>query len=227
MYIHSDCSHTNFVRKPNFIDDTASSPFKQLSCTALRPLDNLTHPLTKEEEEFHTPLTKMKVSRTADKATLRWKTRGQPAVYKRIVVPGKSSLLAISLLGKKRAKLTAKIRQDVSGSSADDSIKQQSSELNHHHHHHHYHHHHHHHHHHQNHHLSLSCQGRWGTTDDFTTSFLHFPLFSTAPWDLANSRPVHSLMLSSHLFFCMPCLLLPFTVPNLMNMFIPLQSASL
>ena len=39
-----------------------------------------------------------------------------------------------------------------------------------------------------------------GTTDDFTTSLLHFPLFSTALRDLANSRPVHSLMLSSHLF---------------------------
>ena len=62
-------------------------------------------------------------------------------------------------------------------------------------------------------HLSLNRGGRWGTTYDFTTSFLHFSLFSTALWDLANSRPVHSLMLSSHLFFCLPCLLPPFTVP--------------
>ena len=37
-------------------------------------------------------------------------------------------------------------------------------------------------------------------------------LFSTALWDLLNSRPVHSLMLSSHLFLCLPCLLPPFTV---------------
>ena len=44
-------------------------------------------------------------------------------------------------------------------------------------------------------HLSLDRQGRWGTKDDFATSFLHFSLFSTAPWDLANSEPVHSLML--------------------------------
>ena len=62
-------------------------------------------------------------------------------------------------------------------------------------------------------HLSLSCEDRWGTTDDFATSFLHFFLFSTALWDLANSRPVHSLMLSSHLFLGPPCLLPPFTVP--------------
>ena len=63
------------------------------------------------------------------------------------------------------------------------------------------------------HHLSLKRDGRWGTTDDFTTSLLHFSLFSTALWDLANSRPVHSLMFSSHLFLCLPCLLPPFTVP--------------
>ena len=62
-------------------------------------------------------------------------------------------------------------------------------------------------------HLSFNCGGRWGTTDDFTTTFLHFSLFSTALWDLANSRPVHSRMLSSHLFLCPPCLLPPFTVP--------------
>ena len=60
------------------------------------------------------------------------------------------------------------------------------------------------------HHLSLFREGHWGTTDNFATSFLHFSPFSTALWDLANSRPFHSLMLSSHLFLC---LLLPFTVP--------------
>ena len=38
-------------------------------------------------------------------------------------------------------------------------------------------------------------------------------LFSTALWDLANFRPVHSLMVSSHLSLCLPCLLPPFTVP--------------
>ena len=62
-------------------------------------------------------------------------------------------------------------------------------------------------------HLSLNRGGRLGTTDDFTTSFLHCSLFSTALWDFASSRHVHSLMLSSHLFFCLPCLLPPFVVP--------------
>ena len=43
--------------------------------------------------------------------------------------------------------------------------------------------------------------------------FSIFPLFSTALCDLANSRLVHSLMLSSQLFLCLPYLLPPFTVP--------------
>ena len=68
-----------------------------------------------------------------------------------------------------------------------------------------------HHHHHR--HQSLNREGRWGTTDNFATSFLHFPLFPTALWDLPNSRPVHPLLLFSHLFLCLPCLLPPFTVP--------------
>ena len=63
------------------------------------------------------------------------------------------------------------------------------------------------------HHLFLNRQGRWGTTDNFATSFIHFSQFSTALWDLTNSRTVHSLMLSSHLLLCLPCLLPHFTVP--------------
>ena len=67
--------------------------------------------------------------------------------------------------------------------------------------------------HHHYHHQSLNLEGRLGTTDDFATTFFHFTLFSTALWDLPNSRPVHSLMLSSHLFLCPPCRLPPFSVP--------------
>ena len=61
-------------------------------------------------------------------------------------------------------------------------------------------------------HLSLNHKGCWGTRW-FCNHFLHFFMFSTAFWDLVNSRPVHSLMLSSHLFLCLPCLLPPFTEP--------------
>ena len=53
------------------------------------------------------------------------------------------------------------------------------------------------------HHQSLNREGRWGTTDDFATSFLHFSLFSTALWDLPNSRPVHSLNEHTHVRACM------------------------
>ena len=53
---------------------------------------------------------------------------------------------------------------------------------------------------HHHHHQSLNREGRWGTADDFATGFLHFSMVSTALWDLPSSRPVHSLMLSSHLF---------------------------
>ena len=63
------------------------------------------------------------------------------------------------------------------------------------------------------HHLSLNRERRFGTTDDFTTSFLHFSLSFIALWNLANSRTVHFLMLSSHLFLFQPCLLILFTVP--------------
>ena len=40
---------------------------------------------------------------------------------------------------------------------------------------------------HHHHHQSLNREGRWGTTTDFATSFLHFSLFSTALRDLVTS----------------------------------------
>ena len=65
--------------------------------------------------------------------------------------------------------------------------------------------------------LSLNRKGRWGTTDDFATSFLHFPCFSLSS---KTWRPpgLHSLMLPSYLFLCLPCLLPTFTVPCKMVM---------
>ena len=44
-------------------------------------------------------------------------------------------------------------------------------------------------------------------------SFFHLDLFSAALAELVKSIPVHSLILSSHLFFCLPLFLFPFTVP--------------
>ena len=59
----------------------------------------------------------------------------------------------------------------------------------------------------------IALEGRRGTTDEFTTIPFHFVLFSAALVELARSISVHSLILSSHLFFCLPLFLFPFTVP--------------
>ena len=85
------------------------------------------------------------------------------------------------------------------------------------------------------HHLFLNREGLRGTTDDFTTSFLHFSLFSTALWDLANSRPVHSLMLGEgHVYKCplspLPLRSCPFYLlypSSLVGLFVSASGASL
>ena len=85
-------------------------------------------------------------------------------------------------------------------------------------------------------HLSLNREGRWDTTDVFkpvSSIFLCSPLPS---WTWRTpARPVHSLMLSSNLFFRLPCRFPPFTLPCKMVLArpderetsIPLQLASL
>ena len=59
----------------------------------------------------------------------------------------------------------------------------------------------------------ITLEGRPGTTDEFATIPFHLDLFSVALVELAKSIPVHSLILSSHLFSCLPLFLFPFTVP--------------
>ena len=61
--------------------------------------------------------------------------------------------------------------------------------------------------------LSYNLGRTSGTTDEFATIPFHLDLFSAALVELAKSIPVHSLILSSHLFFCLPLFLFPFTVP--------------
>ena len=56
-------------------------------------------------------------------------------------------------------------------------------------------------------------EGCRGTTDEFATIPFHFVVFSAALVELAKSIHVHSLILSSHLFFCLPLFLFPFTMP--------------
>ena len=48
----------------------------------------------------------------------------------------------------------------------------------------------------------ITLGGRWCITDEFATIPFHLDLFSAALVELAKSIPVHSLILSSHFFFC-------------------------
>ena len=59
----------------------------------------------------------------------------------------------------------------------------------------------------------ITLEGRRGTTDEIVTIPFHLVLFSAALVELAKSIPVHSLILSSHLFVCLPLYLFPFNVP--------------
>ena len=59
----------------------------------------------------------------------------------------------------------------------------------------------------------ITLEGRRGTTGEFSIIPLHLVLFSAALVELAKSIPVHSLILSSHLFFWLPLFLFPFTLP--------------
>ena len=58
----------------------------------------------------------------------------------------------------------------------------------------------------------ITLQGLWGTADDFATALFHLILSSAVLVELAKSIPVHSLILSSHHFFCLPLLLFPYIV---------------
>ena len=59
----------------------------------------------------------------------------------------------------------------------------------------------------------ITLEGRRGITDEFATTHSHLVLFSAALVEPAKSIPVHSLMFSSHVFFCLPLFLFPVTVP--------------
>ena len=60
---------------------------------------------------------------------------------------------------------------------------------------------------------SLNLGGRRGTIDDVAKMPFHPSLSSAALRESLNPILVHSSILSSNLFFCLPLLLAPFTVP--------------
>ena len=59
---------------------------------------------------------------------------------------------------------------------------------------------------------SHNLAGSFRTTVDLATSFLHSSRFSAFRSSIFHSRPVHSLMLSSYRFLCLPLHLPPWTV---------------
>ena len=61
--------------------------------------------------------------------------------------------------------------------------------------------------------LFRSLADHWGISVDFTTSYLHSSWFVAFRSSIFHSRPVHSLMLSSHCFLCLPLRLPRWTVP--------------
>ena len=91
------------------------SPIRHFKRQELRPVAELSLPLTPQEEEYLTHLVKLKTQASEDKQTLRCKTRGQPLILKRMVMPRKPSALADSPLRKKRANQIGKLRLDISG----------------------------------------------------------------------------------------------------------------
>ena len=60
-------------------------------------------------------------------------------------------------------------------------------------------------------HLSRSLVDLWGTTVDFTTSFLHSSRFSAfrSTCCIFHPRPIHPVVLSSRCFLCLPLRLPP------------------
>ena len=59
----------------------------------------------------------------------------------------------------------------------------------------------------------ITLEGCRGTTDEFVTIPFQLVMFSAALVEMTKPIPVHSLILSSHLFFCLPLFPIPFTVP--------------
>ena len=68
--------------------DTATSPLSN-QYRGLRPIHQLSTPLSREEELYLTQLVRIKMKESADKMTVHCKTRGQPLVLVKIIKPRK------------------------------------------------------------------------------------------------------------------------------------------
>ena len=125
---HAQTSPLKKTPKKKQADRAVLTSPKKTAVISIRSSTDMS-PLSEQEETLLTRLVRVKLAQSADKATLRLKTKGQPLVLKKIVVPRKKSSLAGSPLRKKRANMMEKIRLDVSGNSKEDALRQQGAEL--------------------------------------------------------------------------------------------------
>ena len=59
----------------------------------------------------------------------------------------------------------------------------------------------------------MALEGHWDIRNEFAIISFHLVLFSSALVELAKFIPLHSLILSYHLFFYLSLLFFPLTVP--------------
>ena len=119
-------SDSDTYQGKNVTSDAATSPRKP---QPIQCLEQLQAPFTKEEEAYFTHFVQLKVQLSEDKQTVICKTGGQLTDLKEIAKPRKPSGLAGSPLRNKQAKQMENLREQLSGTSVDDTIRQQGTEL--------------------------------------------------------------------------------------------------
>ena len=110
--------------------DTSTSPFTAAQTLGLRvrPVNEICHPLTKDDKKYATHLNRLKLAESKD-GTVRCKTKGQPLVLGHIPQPRKATTASSSCTVRCRVKLLDRIRHNVSGNTSEDAIQQQGAEI--------------------------------------------------------------------------------------------------
>ena len=115
---------------PKMIDSTTSPMDKQYTSFLTQSYEkSQNEPLTHLEEKVHTNFVKRKLYQNPHQL-FSCKTKGQPIVLKKIVIPRKDSKVVRTPTKKKRAQLIHRVRQQVAGPSKASTDAQQVSELN-------------------------------------------------------------------------------------------------
>ena len=84
--------------QPKTVEIQMSPPAKSLMDTATSPFPaktrKLSISLTREEEEYYTKLTKLKMNESGNKSTVRCKIKGQPLIFKNVLKKNKITMQA-------------------------------------------------------------------------------------------------------------------------------------